>query len=72
MAKKIKVVLSNNEVVYCTRPWYYSWMFDGIGSSAFIGEDGKKIKIGNHWWIYQQTIDEKDIPNDKRKYSEGN
>ena len=54
MKKKIKVVLSNNEVFYCTRPWYFFWLMDGIGSHAYLDEDGQEIKIGNHWWIYQK------------------
>ena len=69
MKKKIKVVLSNNEVFYCTRPWYFFWLMDGIGSHAYLDEDGQEIKIGNHWWIYQKKIDESLIPNDKKKYA---
>jgi hypothetical protein len=44
---------------------------DGLGTRSFVDEDGRQIKFGNHWMIYQQTIDEKDIPADKRKYAEG-
>ena len=72
MAKKIKVVLSNNEVYYCTRPFYYFWLMDGLGTHAFVDEDGRQIKFGNHWVIYQKSIDEKDIPADKKKYAEEN
>jgi len=70
MGKKTKVVLSNNEVFYVTRPWYFFWFMDTFGASTFLDEDGNKIKFGNHWWIYQKKIDEKDIPADKRKYAE--
>ena len=71
MGKKIKVVLSNNDVYYCTRPWYFFWFMDGWGTRSFIDEDGESIKFGNHWVIYQKTIRIADIPMDKRKYAEG-
>lgn len=69
MPKKIKVVLSNNEVFYVTRPWYLFWL-DGIGATSFLDENGKRIKFNNHWWIYQNVINESDIPEDKRRYNE--
>jgi hypothetical protein len=71
MAKKIKVVLSNNEVYYVTRPWYFFWMFDGFGSHAFVDEDGEIIKFGNHWMISQKNIEASLISVDKAKYAEG-
>lgn len=71
MAKKIKVILSNNEVYYVTRPWYFFWIFDGMGSHSYIDEDGELIKFGNHWMISQKNIEESLVPADKRKYAEG-
>lgn len=70
MVKKIKVVLSTNEVFYLKRPWYFFWLFDGIGSHSYVDEDGEIMKIGNHWWIYQKNIKEENIPADKMKYAE--
>ena len=70
MPKKIKVVLSNNEVFYVTRPWYLFWL-DGFGSTSFLDENGERIKFNNHWWIYQNAIKESEIPEDKRRYNGG-